>query len=258
MRLQALASIFALPLQNQSTETLRQQAREETPERRAMRALYARMGELPPKLQMFMAGCPPELDAKRHRIACRQLIIRNMLALSNGVRQTLYWNLAPEVPGPIDPYVIMHLLIGKLPLLDYRGGHLTHLYPEATAFELLTSALEDAVNVVRVEMTDSTVFAFRVERSHSEPVLVLWERRDAFDGERTSSSTVTVPWWPSTARVVDAFGASQRCDASAGTLTVGLTETPLFITVDGLRRSRDARNASEPHAGAGAKAGASP
>lgn len=66
--------------------------------------LYRRMAELPPQLQMFMDGCPPELEAKRHRIACRQIVMRNLLLLAAGVRRTICGNLAPEVPSFSDPY----------------------------------------------------------------------------------------------------------------------------------------------------------
>lgn len=228
---QAFASIFAAPPPNQSTEALKEQAGQETAERRAMRALYARMAELPARLQMFMAGCPPELEAKRHRIACRQLVMRNLMALSEGVRRTLYWNLAPEVPGPIDPYMIMHLLIGKLPLLDYRAGRLEHRYEEATTFALLAEALKGAVSIVRVEMVERpTVHAFRVERVEREPVLVLWERRDAFDGECEKPAAITLPWQTSSAHVVDAFGNARDIAAQGGALAIDLTDTPLFVT----------------------------
>lgn len=59
-----------------------------------MTALYDRMSDLPPQPQMFMAGCPPQLEAKRQRISCRQLVMRTLLALADGVRRTAYWNLA--------------------------------------------------------------------------------------------------------------------------------------------------------------------
>ena len=42
---------------------------------------------------------------------------------AEGVHRTAYWNLAPEYPGPVDHLQMMHLLIGKLPLLvvwDHR------------------------------------------------------------------------------------------------------------------------------------------
>src|SRR5262249_39350833 len=135
------------------------------PERLAMKALYARMAELPPRLQMFMAGCPPELEARRHRIASRQLVMRNLFALAEGLDRTAYWNLAPEVPGPVDPYSLMHLLVGKLPLMDYRDGAIADRHPEADAFALLARQLAGATAVGRVDMpAHPTVVAFRAER----------------------------------------------------------------------------------------------
>jgi hypothetical protein len=46
--------------------------------------------------------------------------MRNLLALSAGVRRTVCWNLAPEIPGYQNPLSIMDLLFGKLALLDSR------------------------------------------------------------------------------------------------------------------------------------------
>ncbi len=229
----ALADIFAAPLSNQSTDALKEQARQDTPERRAMRALYARMTELPPRLQMFMAGCAPELEAKRHRIACRQIIMRNVLAAAAGVRRTLYWNLAPEVPGATDPYVIMHLLIGKLPLLDYRSGRMETRYPEADAFERVARVLNHAVRVERADVAECpSVLAFRVERVDAEATLVLWEPRDPFLGECADAVTVTLPWSGTLARIEDAFGNICHSRPDAGTLRLRLTDTPLFVSGD--------------------------
>jgi len=229
----ALADIFAAPLGRQSTDVLKDQARQDTPERRAMRALYARMTELPPRLQMFMAGCAPELEAKRHRIACRQIIMRNVLAAAAGVRRTLYWNLAPEVPVPVDPYVIMHLLIGKLPLLDYRSGRIETRYPEADAFKRVAGVLNHAVRVERVDVSACpTVHAFRVERVDATATLVLWERRDPFLGECADPVTVTLPWSGHEARIEDAFGNTGRIRPDAATLRLRLTDTPLFVSGD--------------------------
>jgi hypothetical protein len=57
----------------------------QTPEQAAIATLYERMSSLPPQLQMFLRSCPPELDAKRDRINCREIVMRNLLALSAGV-----------------------------------------------------------------------------------------------------------------------------------------------------------------------------
>jgi hypothetical protein len=58
------------------------------------------MDSLPPRLQMFLAGCPAELEAKRDRINARQVVMRTMLALAEGVRRTAYWNLGRRLPPP--------------------------------------------------------------------------------------------------------------------------------------------------------------
>jgi hypothetical protein len=227
----ALASAFAAAPATQSTEELKAQVGQDTPERLAMKALYSRMADLPPRLQMFMAGCPPELEAKRHRIGCRQLVMRNLLALSEGIRRTNYWNLAPEVPGPVDPYMIMHLLFGKLPLLDYRGTSLEYRHPEAKCFALLADHLTGAERVTRIELAGRrTVYAFRVERAAREPLYVLWDRRDAFDGECEPPLRVTLPWPAATGSAVDVFGNPPPVEVSPAGLRLELTDTPVFVT----------------------------
>ncbi len=126
---QVFAEAFAQPPATQSTGELAERAAQETPEHRAMSTLYDRMGTLPPRLQMFLAGCPAELEARRERISCRQVAARTVLALAAGVRRTAYWNLAPEYPGPVDDRQMMYLMIGKLPLLGYQDGKLSRAHP---------------------------------------------------------------------------------------------------------------------------------
>jgi hypothetical protein len=226
----ALAEAFSTMPAAQSTEALAAQASQNTPERVAMKALYGRMDRLPERLQMFMHGCPPELDAKRHRIACRQLVMRSVLALDSGIRRTLYWNLAPEVPGAVDPYVLMHLLIGKLPLLDYRGSTLGHRYPEADTFALAARELNGVNAVERVPIADAPgVHAFRLCRPGQQPVHVLWDQRDAFDGECQPPREFALGWQDADASVIDVFGAVQPAVVHSHTLRLSLTDTPLFV-----------------------------
>ena len=136
----------------QSTGELADRVSQDTPEHRAMDALYARMSELPPELAMFLDGCPDELEARRQRIQCRQIVQRTMLALAGGVRRTAYWSLAPEAPGPTDHRQMMALLIGKLPLLDYDARELTVRHKAAGTFALLASQLAGATEVTRREL----------------------------------------------------------------------------------------------------------
>jgi hypothetical protein len=101
---------------------------------------------------MFMRGCPRELEDKRDRINRRELLMRNLLALSAGVRRTVCWNLAPDIPGYEDPLSVMDLLFGKLPLLGYEGTELTVRHPSAETFTMLADQLAGVERVTQAEV----------------------------------------------------------------------------------------------------------
>jgi hypothetical protein len=228
---QILASAFAEAPAAQSTDALRAGLTQATPERRGMQTLYAHMAELPARLQMFMHGCSPELEARRHRIASRQVVIRNVLALEAGLDRTTYWNLAPEVPGPTDPYLLMHLLVAKYPLMEYVGNRIAQRQPAADTFALLASELDGVERVERIEcLNQPAVYAFRAHRSQCEPVVVVWDRRDTFDGESEPPVDVRLAWSGSTAKALDAFGTSVSADVVEGHVRLAVSDTPLFVT----------------------------
>ncbi|HEV8222457.1 MAG TPA: hypothetical protein VGQ05_19470 [Streptosporangiaceae bacterium] len=213
----------------QSTGELAERVSQDTPEHRAMDALYARMSELPPELAMFLVGCPDKLEARRQRIQCRQIVQRTMLALAGGVRRTAYWNLAPEAPGPADHRQMMSLLIGKLPLMEYGGRELTVRLPAAGTFALLTRQLAGATEVTRRELASHpSVRAFEVTRDGRGPLLVLWDQRDTFHGEDEPPVPVRLPWRAPSATVTDAFGETWPVNAEDGALPLRLGATPLF------------------------------
>jgi len=216
---------------SQSTGELAERASQDTPERRAMSALYARMAELPATLQMFMAGCPAELEARRDRINRRQVVMRTMLALAHGVHRTAYWNLAPEYPGPVDHHQMMHLMIGKLPLLGYADGQLAVRHPAADTFARLAGYLAGAQTVTQAGLDSRpTLQAFEVDRAGQGPLLVLWDQRDAFSGEDEPPASVSWRWTAGSATAVDAFGQPVPCQVAGGEVRLALTATPVFVT----------------------------
>ena len=204
-----------------------------SPEEIAMERLYGQMASLPLQLQMFMRGCLPELEEKRHRINCRELVMRNLLALSAGVRRTVCWNLAPEVPGYQNPLSIMDLLFGKLALLDFEGTELHRRYPSAETFTLLAGHLADVESVNRVKVPERPeLFVFEVRRAGREPMFVVWVQRDSFTGE--DEPPVTFDWiWPAAqASALDVLGQLQSVELQDGRVTAQVSLTPLFITAD--------------------------
>ena len=65
---EAMAAAFASPGEGEEGATPEAGAARRTPEQLALAAPYERMAGLPPQLQMFMHGCPPELESpcRRH------------------------------------------------------------------------------------------------------------------------------------------------------------------------------------------------
>jgi hypothetical protein len=224
---QIMVEAFSGPGPSLDSDDLTQQG--ETPDRKAMRMLYARMASLPPELQMFMQGCPPELEARRHRIAAREIVTRNLLAMAEGVRLTLCWNLAPEVPNYRDPYNLMGFLSDKLALMDFEGTKLSKLEPAAHTFKLLAAMMRGATEVRRLPAGDG-VTAIEVDRGEHGRFQVLWAEGETFDGEDQPARSVSWVWPERTATVVDAFGAPQQAELRDGRLALELTVTPLFIT----------------------------
>lgn len=228
---QVLAAAFAEPAPDQSLAGLADSDGADTPERRAMAKLYALMPDLPPQLQMFMAGCPAELAARRHRINAREVVTRAVLALAAGVRRTAYWDLAPEIPGWSDHLTIIDLMFGKLFLLDYRDGYLNLRYPAADALTRLAEHLAGADTVTNAAVdAPASVRAFRITRDGRADVTVIWDQRDPFDGEDLPPAQVRLPWLAGTAHAVDAFGAEVLTQLSAGSVHLDVTPTPVYLS----------------------------
>ena len=157
--------------------------------------------------------------------------MRNLLALSAGVRRTVCWNLAPDIPGYEDPLSVMDLLFGKLPLLGYEGAELTVRHPSAETFALLADQLAGVERVTRAEVPGRPgLRLFEVDRRHRGPLLVVWDQRDSFTGEDQPPVPLDWPWPPPRASVVDAFGRAQPAELGDGRLRLQVSATPLFVT----------------------------
>ena len=200
----------------------------DTPDRLAMRVLYSRMAELPPQLQMFMQDCPPALEAKRHRIACREMVTRNLLAFAAGIELTLYWNLAPEVPNYRDRYNLMGFVSDKLALMDFVHGGLTRREPAADAFARVAAHLANATHIRRLDSEEGLVVIEIAQEAGS--VLVFWLEANAFTGEDEPPRPITWPWATGIAHIVDIFGSARDLVVADGQLSLGVGVTPLCVS----------------------------
>jgi hypothetical protein len=200
------------------------------PDEPAMTALYQRIDSLPPSLQMFMTGCTRELEAKRDRINCRDLVVRNILALSAGVRRTVCFQLAQEAPGIVSPFHVMDLLFGKFKLLEYDGTALARRTPAADTLALLTRQLDGLTKVRRLETPDQpATYLFEISRAGRGPLLVAWQRHDGFGAEDEPPALFSTHWPSPNAVALDAFGAPVPAEVRDTRLRVPLSVTPVFI-----------------------------
>jgi hypothetical protein len=152
-----------------------------------------------------------------------------MLALAGGIRRTLCWNLAPEVPGIDMRLGVMGLMFDKFKLMDYTGDEVSRGYPAAETLALTTRMLRDATSVHRRESPGRPdLFVFEVERRDRTPLLVAWERRDDLTGEDEPPSEFDWPWDHPSAQAVDALGAPVTTRVAAGRLRLPLSLTPVF------------------------------
>ena len=131
---------------------------------------------------------------------------------------------------------MMHLLIGKLPLLGYRDGELAVRHPAAETFALL--AREDGGRPGRVPRQRRTVRpACTPSRSTGHgrgPLLVVWDHRDPFDGEDEPPAEVSWPWPAAGATVTDVFGRTWTTRCQDGhDQPAGLRRPRLFVEPQG-------------------------
>lgn len=217
-----LQNIFMRMMEKPQSDTLAQATQSES-----IAELYERMATLPPQTQMFMEGCSYDLERKRHRINCRELVSRSLLALSSDVQKMLCWNLANE---KVDRANLMHLLFDKHKLFDYEKGVFKQAYPAAETFHRMTHLFADVERVRRIEMPACPViYLFEVQRRERESLFVVWERRDAFSGEDEPPTPFAWPWPAAQAQAVDVFGETIPTEISDGYLHLLVSLTPVFV-----------------------------
>jgi hypothetical protein len=189
--------------------------------------MYEKINTLAPETQMFMEGCPKELEAKLRRLQCRELVMQNLLALSAGVRSTLYWDFWHDTSRRDD---LMHLMYAKCRLTEIRDGKFTRIAPLADAFERMAQKLDGVERVTLIPIPDKpSVFLFKVDRAAHEPMLVMWERRDLFSGEDQTAVPFEWEWQAPTVHAVDALGDQVSVSISNGKMKIAIGATPIFV-----------------------------
>ena len=225
-------SMFELPEVQQALESVMVAAfaeprPDEPPDRTAMRLLYERVGELPDQVRMFMEDPPLELVDLRERIACRQQVTRNVLALASGVTLTLCWDLAPEIGGYRDRFNMLGFLSGTFALMDYDdSGSISVEHRPAGALRRTAALLTGTRGARRLPSADG---AHVFEIDTDAPLHVIWCDGDLLDGERAPAVPLDHPWPHDRVVVEDALGTRHDVPIMDGRLRLPTSVTPLWV-----------------------------
>ena len=204
------------------------------PDRRVMRRLYDRLGELPAELRQFLDDCPPAVAARRDRVACREVVTRNVTAFAEGAAATFCWHLAPELAGYSDPLSLIGLVSARLALLDFRDGALTDAQPAAATFRMLAAALREADGVRRIplgERPDVRAFDVVFPPGSGRALQILWRAAEPFAGDTTAHEAFEWQWVHPGLHVADAFATAVPVPAwASGRVAVPLSATPILLS----------------------------
>jgi hypothetical protein len=189
--------------------------------------LYAKANSLAPQTRMFLMDGPKPLEEKFARLQCRDLVERNILALSAGVQKMLYWDFWHDVS---DRDNLMTLMFGKQRMMDYEGGVLKKRLPPAAAFERMARAMNGVERVRRIAVKGRpSIYLFGIDRKGKGPLLAVWERRDAFSGEDAPPVALEAPWSASHAKAWDILGNETPASVSGGKVRLEAGATPVFV-----------------------------
>jgi hypothetical protein len=176
---------------------------------------------------MFLLGSDPDLDTKLRRIQCRDLVERNLLALSAGVRRTLFWDLWHDTS---ERYDVMALMYGKLKMFDYANGAFGKPYPIAAAFSRMCRTLKGVKSVRWIKLPESpTVMLFEADCGKRGTVLVVWKRGQAF-AEEPATTAIELRWSARRAVAQDVLGSDTAVQVRNAKVSLLVGATPVFVT----------------------------
>ncbi|MBC2696155.1 MAG: hypothetical protein HF982_12955 [Desulfobacteraceae bacterium] len=173
-----------------------------------------------PILQMFIQSSPPQLEEKRHRIHCRDIVQRHTLALSSGIAKIWYWSLTHRnVRG-------FSIVFGKMCLTDRE---LNKRHPAFYSYQRMVKKLKGLQSIERLETKDEDLYLFKIKNKGGKKAYILWERRDLFTGEEESSITFEFKTSWKNVKITDVFGKEKVRSTKRGLVTLEITDTPLYL-----------------------------
>ena len=169
-----------------------------------------------PCLRMFMEDSSKELQDKRHRIHCRDIVSRTILTLSCGIKKLWYWNL-------INP---PHITFGKFRLMDEK---FKERYPAFHAYQRMVMKLRGMRSIARLKTKRKDIYLFCIQKDQGKRLYVLWEKRDPFHGEDIPPTRFEHTIDGKTVKITDVFGNANTKETEHTRLKIDVTDTPQYV-----------------------------
>ena len=179
--------------------------------------------DIDPKMQIFNLEASQEQNEKRDRIECRDMNQRFLIVFDPGAQKILWWVLY----SPWNQYGPTPIF-GKLRLLDNDFNKLPPFY----CYQRMTDKISDLTSVERVSHSDSTVYLYEITKS-TETIYAVWRHesnKDSYEEDTLSTKSITLDVdFSGTVTITDVFGDSYTKEVSAGSITLDVDNTPLYI-----------------------------
>jgi hypothetical protein len=209
-------------VKRQYEDLWKKDAQDEQYRKRAWQWLDKASKDFPPPIRMFLKNPPNELEEKRHRINCRDVVQRTVLALSSGVQKLWYWNLISRRHPKHGP----HPIFGKLRLLDER---FEKRYPAFYVYKRMVDKMHDIDSIERVSTRNKDIYLFKVNRKRQQELYIVWHKRDLFHGEDQPPEREELFLDCKKVKITDIFGKQIMENTIDGKVLVSVTGTALYM-----------------------------
>jgi hypothetical protein len=119
-------------------------------------------------------------------------------------------------------------------LLDYEHGEFKQPYPSAETFRKMIHTFGYIQHVQRIVLPERpNVYLFKIQRHERGPIIVVWEKHDAFSGEGEPSATLTLKRPKTSVQAMDVFGETIPIKIIDDLLLLSISLTPVFIEPKG-------------------------
>jgi len=172
-------------------------------------------------MQMFLKDASQELEGKRDRINCRDIVQRTVIALSFGVNKLWYWNLTSRRYAALGP----HPVFGKLRLMDEQ---FKNRYPAFYTYQQMVEKLKDLHSVERVNAISDNIYLFRVNKK-TKRCCISSGRKETYSMVRITTHTFEMSLNWQKVKITDVFGKERSDTIKNRKIILEIADTPLFL-----------------------------